>query len=249
MTLFTLFFLAALAAGTLLQLWLLRRHLQHVAAHRETLPTEFAGQIELSSHQRAADYTQAKGGVARLEIIFGTLLLLLWTLGGGLELLNRFWLDMELNSLLRGISIIFSVIFISSILDLPFSVWRTFKIEAAYGFNRTTVAQYVKDRLLGALLGILLGAPLLWVILWLMESAGQAWWFAAWVVWMTFTLTLTWAYPRIIAPLFNRFTPLEEGEMLQRIQGLLKRCGFTSDGIFVMDGSKRSSHGLSLIHI
>lgn len=243
MTLFTLLFLAALAAGTALQLWLLGRHLRHVAAHRDAVPADFAGQIELSAHRKAADYTQAKGAVARLEIILSTLLLLLWTLGGGLELANRFWSGMELNPLLSGIAIIFSVFFISSLLDLPFSVWRTFKIEAAYGFNRTTIRQFIKDRLLGALLGMLLGVPLLWVILWLMDSAGPYWWFAAWAVWMSFTLTLTWAYPRIIAPLFNRFTPLEEGEMLQRIQELLKRCGFTSDGIFVMDGSKRSGHG------
>ncbi len=243
MDLFTLLFLAALAAGALLQLWLLQRHLRHVAAHRDRVPAEFSGQIELSAHQRAADYTLAKGGINKLELIFSTLLLLLWTLGGGLELLNRFWLGMELTPILSGIAIIFSVFFISSLLDMPFSIWRTFKIESAYGFNRTSVAQFIKDRLLGALLGVLLGAPLLWVVLWLMDSAGSYWWFAAWAVWMSFTLTLTWAYPRIIAPLFNRFTPLEEGEMLQRIQGLLKRCGFTSDGIFVMDGSKRSSHG------
>jgi STE24 endopeptidase len=240
---FTLAFLAALAAGTLLQLWLLRRHLRHVAVHRDSVPPEFSGQIELSDHQRAADYTQAKGGISKLEIIFSTLLLLLWTLGGGLDLLNRFWLGMELSQILTGIALIFSVFFISSLLDLPFSIWRTFKIESAYGFNRTSVTQFIKDLLLGALLGILLGVPLLWVVLWLMDSAGQYWWFAAWAVWMSFTLTLTWAYPRVIAPMFNRFTPLQEGEMLQRIQNLLQRCGFTSDGIFVMDGSKRSSHG------
>jgi STE24 endopeptidase len=243
MTLFTQVFLAALAIGTLLQLWLLRRHLRHVAAHRNRVPAEFADQIELQDHQKAADYTQAKGGLARLEIIFGSLILLLWTLGGGLELVNRFWLELSLNPLVGGIAIIMSVFFISSLLDLPFAVWRTFKIETTYGFNRTSIGQFIKDRLLGALLGVLLGVPLLGAILWLMDSAGNYWWLAAWVVWMSFTLFLTWAYPRIIAPLFNRFTPLEEGEMLQRIQALLQRCGFTSDGIFVMDGSKRSSHG------
>ena len=238
MTLFTLVFLTALAAGTLLQLWLLRRHLQYVAA-----PAEFADRIELSDHQRAADYTQAKGRLAKLDILLGVLLLLLWTLGGGLDLVNRFWLSTDLSPLLSGIAVIFSVIFISSLLDLPIALWRTFKIETSYGFNRTSVGQFIKDRVLGALLGIVLGAPLLGAILWLMDSAGNYWWFAAWAVWMSFTLSLTWAYPRIIAPLFNRFTPLEEGEMLQRIRGLLKRCGFASDGIFVMDGSKRSSHG------
>ncbi|MEN8166031.1 MAG: M48 family metallopeptidase [Pseudomonadota bacterium] len=243
MPLFTQLFLLALAAGTLLQLWLLGRHLQHVARHRDKVPADFADSIRLSDHQKAADYTAAKGEIARLEIIFGSLLLLLWTLGGGLDLLNRFWLGLEIDPLLSGVALIFSVLFISSLLDLPFTAWRTFRIESAYGFNRTSVPQFVKDRLLGALLGLLLGGPLVWVILWLMESAGPFWWMAAWLVWMAFTLTLTWAYPRIIAPIFNRFTPLEEGEMRQRIQGLLLRCGFTSDGIFVMDGSKRSSHG------
>ncbi len=243
MALFTQLFLLVLAAGTLLQLWLLGRHLHHVARHRDSVPADFADSIRLRDHQKAADYTTAKGEIARLEIIFGSLLLLLWTLGGGLDLLNRFWLGLEMDPLFSGVALIFSVLFISSLLDLPFTAWRTFRIESAYGFNRTSVPQFVKDRFLGALLGLLLGGPLVWVILWLMESAGPFWWFAAWLVWITFTLMLTWVYPRIIAPIFNRFTPLEEGEMRQRIQGLLQRCGFTSDGIFVMDGSKRSSHG------
>jgi STE24 endopeptidase len=243
MPVFTQLFLLALGAGTLLQLWLLSRHLHHVASHRDAVPADFAERITLADHQKAADYTQAKGELARLEIIFGVLLLLVWTLGGGLELAHETWLGLSLDPLLTGVLFILCVIFISSLLDLPFALWRTFKIEAAWGFNRTNLMQFFKDRLLGALIGLLLGVPLLWVILWLMGSAGSYWWFAAWLVWMGFTLTLTWAYPRFIAPLFNRFTPLEEGEMKQKIQALLSRCGFTSDGIFVMDGSKRSSHG------
>lgn len=243
MPLFTELFLFALAAGALLQLWLLARHLKYVAAHRDVVPKDFADQIELRGHQKAADYTQAKGSLARLEIIFSVLLLLLWTLGGGLDLVIQFWLALEIDPIYSGILFIFSVFFISSLLDLPFSLRRTFSIEAAYGFNRTTLGQFVKDRLLSALLGLLLGAPLIGAILWLMDSAGAYWWFTAWLVWMGFSLTLTWAYPRIIAPIFNRFTPLEDGEILQRIQGLMKKCGFTSNGIFVMDGSRRSSHG------
>lgn len=243
MPFFTELFLCALAVGTLLQLWLLARHLRHVAAHRAVVPRDFVGQIELQGHQKAADYTLAKGGIARLEIIFSALVLLLWTLGGGLNLVNRFWLGMELDPLYTGILVFFSVMFISSLLDLPFSLWRTFRIEVAYGFNRTTLTQFFKDRLLSGLLGLMLGGPLIGVMLWLMDSAGSYWWFAAWLVWITFTLILSWAYPRIIAPLFNRFTPLEDGEMRQRIQDLMKRCGFASNGIFVMDGSRRSSHG------
>ena len=243
MPLFTEIFLIALAAGTLLQYWLLQRHLHHVTAHRDRVPDEFAERITLDGHHKAADYTRVKGRLAQLEILFSALLLLLWTLGGGLELLNNFWLQYRIEAVFTGVLLIFSVFFVSGLLELPFSLWRTFKIEAAYGFNRTSLGQYVKDRLLAVLLSLLLGAPLLWVLLWLMDSAGQTWWLAAWLVWMSFSLTLTWAYPRLIAPLFNRFSPLQEGQTRERIQGLLQRCGFTSNGIFVMDGSRRSSHG------
>jgi STE24 endopeptidase len=243
MPLFTEIFLFALVTGTLLQLWLLQRHLRHVAAHRDRVPEEFSHRIPLSSHHKAADYTRAKAQVARFEILFSVLLLLLWTLGGGLDLVNGFWLERQFDPLYAGILLIFSVLFISSLLELPFSLWRTFRIETSFGFNRTTLRQYLKDRLLATLLSLLLGFPLLWVLLWLMDSAGDNWWVAAWVVWMAFILTLTWAYPQLIAPLFNRFTPLQEGETRRRIQDLLQRCGFSSNGIFVMDGSRRSSHG------
>ncbi|WP_177418765.1 M48 family metallopeptidase [endosymbiont of Lamellibrachia barhami] len=243
MPFFTQLFLLALAAGTILQLWLLARQTRYVAGHREKVPEEFSGRVELDDHQKAADYTGAKTGIARLEVIFSTLLLLAWTLGGGLDLFSRFWNGLGFDTRLTGVAFIFSVFFISSLLDLPFSLWRTFKIETAFGFNRSTLGGFFKDRLLGTAIGLVIGAPLLWIILWLMDSAGVYWWLAAWAVWISFTLTLTWAYPRIIAPLFNKFTPLEAGEMRDRIQGLLRRCGFTSDGIFVMDGSKRSSHG------
>jgi STE24 endopeptidase len=243
MPLFTEIFLFALVTGGLLQIWLLQRHLRHVVAHRDRVPEAFAERITLSGHHKAADYTRAKGSVARLEILFSTLLLLFWTLGGGLNLVNGFWLQWQFDPLYTGVLLIFSVFFISGLLEMPFSLWRTFKIEATYGFNRTSVAQYLKDRLLAVLLSVLLGVPLIWVLLWLMDSAGETWWLAAWLVWMSFTLILTWAYPRVIAPLFNRFTPLQEGETRERIQDLLQRCGFTSKGIFVMDGSRRSSHG------
>ncbi|MGD8590059.1 MAG: M48 family metallopeptidase [Chromatiales bacterium] len=243
MPLFTEIFLIALITGSLLQYWLLQRHLNHVAVHRDRVPEEFAERITLSGHHKAADYTRAKGSVARFEILSSALLLLLWTLGGGLDLVNGYWLSWQIDPIFTGVLLIFSVFFISSLLDLPFSLWRTFRIEANYGFNRTTLRQYIKDRLLGAMLSVLLGAPLTWVVLWLMQSTGQTWWLAAWLVWMAFTLLLTWAYPRVIAPLFNRFTPLQDGETRERILNLLQRCGFTSNGIFVMDGSRRSSHG------
>ena len=243
MPLFTQIFLLLLTIGTLLQLWLLKRHLTAVAQHRQRVPQAFEGAVALEEHQKAADYTQAKGRLARLEILLGTGLLLLWTLGGGLNLLDGFSRSLGWSGLATGMLLIFSFFFINGLLDLPFGLFRTFKIEVAFGFNQTTPWQYFKDLLLGMLLGLLLGGPLLWAILWLMERAGAYWWLAAWATWMVFTLTITWAYPRFIAPLFNRFTPLDDGEMRQRIQSLLQRCGFTSDGIFVMDGSKRSKHG------
>jgi STE24 endopeptidase len=243
MPLFTQFFLLLLAIGTFLQLWLLKRHLTSVAEHRPQVPQAFAAGVTPEEHHKAADYTQAKGRLARIEILLGSGLLLLWTLGGGLNLLDGFSRSLGWNDLATGMALVFAFFFINGLLDLPLGLVRTFKVEVAFGFNRTTPLQYIKDLLLGVLLGVLLGGPLLWVILWLMEGAGAYWWLAAWAAWMSFTLTITWAYPRFIAPLFNRFTPLDDGEMRQRIQALMQRCGFTSNGIFVMDGSKRSSHG------
>ncbi|MCG8055987.1 MAG: M48 family metallopeptidase [Candidatus Thiodiazotropha endolucinida] len=243
MALFTQLFLLFLILGTLLQLWLLYRHLQHVTQHRSQVPAAFKDRVPLEDHQKAADYTQAKGKLAFIEALIGVALLLFWTLGGGLELLIQYWNGMQWGPLTTGIVFIFSFFFIGSLLDLPFDLYRTFRLEALFGFNRNTPQQYIKDRLIGLLLSILLGLPLLWVILKLMASAGEYWWLAAWLVWLSFTLTISWAYPRFIAPLFNKFTPLSEGEMRERIGSLLQRCGFTSDGIFVMDGSKRSAHG------
>jgi STE24 endopeptidase len=243
MLLFTQIFLLLLALGTCLQLWLLQRHLAHVADHRYRVPDAFATRVELDEHQRAADYTQAKGKMARIEILLGSALLLLWTLGGGIDLLDHYWRGYGWSAIPTGLALLFSFSFINSLLELPLSLLRTFRIEAAFGFNRTTPLLFFKDRLLGGALALLLGGPLLWVILWLMQRAGDSWWLAAWAVWIAFTLTITWAFPRLIAPLFNRFEPLAEGEMRNRIQSLLQRCGFTSDGIFVMDGSKRSNHG------
>lgn len=243
MPLFTQLFLTLLALGTLLQLWLLLRHLGHVQRHRGQVPREFSESVTLEEHQKAADYTRAKGRLAIIETLLGVALLLFWTLGGGLDLLDQSWRGFAWGEIVTGILFIFSFFLINSLLEMPFDLYRTFRLETSFGFNRTTPLQYVKDRLLGLMLSVLLGGPLLWIILQLMQGAGSDWWLAAWVVWMGFTLTLSWAYPKFIAPLFNRFTPLDEGEMRSRIHSLLQRCGFTSDGIFVMDGSKRSSHG------
>ncbi|MEW8070575.1 MAG: M48 family metallopeptidase [Candidatus Thiodiazotropha sp.] len=243
MPIFTQLFLMFLTIGTLLQLWLALRHLGHVPRHRDQVPRESSDRVTLDEHRKAADYTQAKGRLAIIETGLGVALLLLWTLGGGLELLDHFWHGFAWQEIIIGMLFIFSFFLINSLLETPFDLYRTFRLEATFGFNRTTPLQYLKDRLLGLALSILLGGPLLWIILQLMQGAGRYWWLAAWVVWMGFALTLSWAYPRFIAPLFNRFTPLDDGEMRSRIQSLLQRCGFTSDGIFIMDGSKRSNHG------
>jgi len=243
MSLFTKLFLLLLALGTLTQLWLLQRHLSTVARHRGRVPEAFEKTVSLSEHQKAADYTRAKGGLARFEILLSSLLLLLWTLGGGLDLLDGFWRNLGWSGLTGGMALALSFFVINALLDLPLDILRTFRIEQAFGFNRTRPLQFVKDRLLGALLGLLLGGPLLWLTLWLMAGAGSLWWLAVWAAWIAFSLAVNWAYPRFIAPLFNRFEPLRDGEIHQRIQALLERCGFCSNGIFVMDGSKRSNHG------
>jgi len=243
MNLFTTLFVIALAAGLGLQLWLLQRHRQHVDAHRAQVPGAFKERITLAEHQKAATYTLAKTRIYRIELVVQIIPLILLTLGGGIEIINTFWIDLLASPLAAGIALILTVIFLLSIIGLPFSAWRTFVLEADFGFNRTTPAQFIKDLVMQSLLMLALGTPLLWAILWLMQGAGDFWWLAAWLVWIGFTLSITWLYPTFIAPLFNRFTPLQEGELKQRVQNLLERCGFTSSGIYVMDGSKRSGHG------
>lgn len=242
---FSHIFLITFGCGLLLQLWLLRRQRNHVLSHRGEVPEAFSNQISLSQHHTAADYTLARVNLWTKETLFASILLLAWTLGGGLQLVQNAWDSMALDygPLLLGTGLILSVSIISGLFDLPFSLWRTFVLENHYGFNRTTPAQYAQDLLLKLLLSLLLGVPIILVILWLMQQAGDLWWLAAWLFWTGFTLLMSWAYPTLIAPLFNKFTPLEDEQLRLRIQQLLDRCGFTSKGIFVMDGSKRSSHG------
>jgi STE24 endopeptidase len=239
----TTLFLLALTSGMLVQLWLYRRHDSHVRAHRGRVPDAFADQVELHEHQKAADYTHAKVRLAMLDEVLGTALLLIWTLGGGLALVLGAWDGAGLTPLPAGAAAMLSVLLIQGLLDLPLSLWRTFRLEQRFGFNRTTIGQYFKDKLLGIALALLLGGPLLLAMLWLMEQAGELWWLYAWLLWMGFSLFITWLYPTLIAPLFNKFEPLSEGELKDRIQGLIERCGFTNRSIFVMDGSRRSAHG------
>ncbi len=236
-------FLFALMLGLTLQLWLLRRHGRHVRAHRDQVPDAFAASIPLEAHQKAADYTLARIPLAGLDQVLGAGLLLVWTFGGGLNWLERHWAELGMSPLTTGVGLILSFFLVVGLLDLPFRVWRTFRIEARFGFNRTTASRFLVDLLLEALLALLLGTPLAWILLWLMASTGPWWWLGAWGVWMGFTLIMTWTYPSLIAPLFNRFKPLEDTALEHRLEQLLARCGFSSNGVFVMDGSRRSSHG------
>ncbi len=240
---FAVLFLVFFAISIIVKFWLSQRHLSHIQKHRAQVPDAFNEKITLEEHQKAADYTTTKVKFGRIPLVYDALILLAWTFGGGLELLDQFARGYQLDPVYTGILVILSMMIISSLLDLPFSLYSTFVIEEKFGFNRTTIKTFIIDMAKGALLSVALGVPLIWVILWLMEQAGDFWWLYTWVVLTAFSLFIAWAYPTWIAPIFNKFSPLEEGETLNRITGLLNRCGFSSDGIFVIDGSKRSSHG------
>ena len=240
---FAILFLTFFALSIVVKLWLAQRHLSHIQKHRAQVPDAFSEKITLEDHQKAADYTSTKVKFGRWPLLYDAGVLMVWVFGGGLELLDQTARSYGLDPIYTGILVIFSMMIISSFLDLPFSIYSTFVIEEKFGFNRTTVKTFLTDMLKGALLGAILGLPLIWVVLWLMEQAGELWWIYTWAVWTGFSLFIAWAYPTWIAPIFNKFSPLEEGDTLNRIKNLLSRCGFSSDGIFVIDGSKRSSHG------
>lgn len=240
---FTVIFLIALAAGTLLKWWLARRQLDCVSGHRNAVPEAFRESIDLKTHQRAADYTVTRTRAGMLEGGVAALLLLGWTLGGGIDLLNGVWADTGLSPLLSGAGLLLSTFLIMGLLEMPFDIYRTFVIEERFGFNRTTPRLFISDAVKQTLLLLAIGTPIILAVLWLMAHAGAYWWFYVWVVWMGFSLLLTWAYPALIAPLFNKFVPLDDGALKTRIESLLARNGFASKGIFVVDGSKRSGHG------
>lgn len=240
---FTLLFIALLGASLAVQLWLAQRHLRHVAGHRAQVPSAFADKIPLSAHQKAADYTLAKVRFGRLDGLIGAALLLLWTLGGGLALLDQVWAAAGFSPLVTGTAFMLSALLLMGVFELPASVYSTFVLEARFGFNKTTPATFIADLIKQTLLVVALGVPLAAAVLWLMQQAGAWWWLYVWLLWTGFGLLLMWAYPALIAPLFNKFRPLEAGPVQARIQALLERTGFTSRGIFVMDGSRRTAHG------
>ncbi|MBL4775096.1 MAG: M48 family metallopeptidase [Mariprofundus sp.] len=243
MTAWTCTVLALATLATAIGLYLSARQQAHVQAHRGQVPPRFADKISLSAHQKAADYTLAKLKPGKIGQIFALLILLAWTLGGGLHMLDALARSFELSEVWTGVAFLLLFFLISHVIDLPLELYSTFNIEARFGFNKMTVALYLSDMLKQLALMLVIGAGMGWVILSLMQGAGSIWWLYAWGVWTGFMLLMIWAYPTFIAPLFNKFSALEEGEMKQRIEALLSRCGFKSNGLFVMDGSRRSSHG------
>jgi STE24 endopeptidase len=243
MNAFTLLFMAFLVLWIGMSFWLSNRQERHVAAHRQTVPPEFASRVSSEEHMKAADYTNAKVRFGRVELLFSVLLLILWTLGGALDAIDRFWAGLALPGIVTGAAVITSVAFITAVFGLPASLYRTFVIEERFGFNRSDIATFCKDRLKGVLVLSLTGLPLLLLVLWFMEAAGRYWWLLGWAALALFSVALNWAFPRFIAPLFNRFEPLENGDVADRLKSLLERTGFRSDGIYVMDSSRRSTHG------
>jgi len=241
---FTAVFLAALALTTIVRLWLSRRHIRHILANRDAVPAVFEGRIALAAHQKAADYSIAKARFGLWQTLTAAALLLAFTLGGGLQLLYEAWERIfEAGGYAHGIALIVSVALISSIVDLPFGLYRTFAIEARFGFNRMSLALFFVDLAKQMALGAAFGIPLLLCVLWLMGRMGDRWWIYVWLTWVAFSLVVHLLYPTLIARWFNKFTPLEDPGLKECIEGLLAKCGFRARGLFVMDSSKRSSHG------
>ncbi len=242
-SLFTLIFIATLAFTTLAKFWLARRHLAYIAAHRTEVPEVFREQIPLANHQKAADYTSARTRFSLLSMLFDAALLLIFTVAGGIQKISDLSQGWFTSPLLQGMATIVIVLLISSLLEAPFNLYRTFRIEARFGFNNMTFGLYLADAAKGLLVGAILGLPLLAGVLWLMARMGEYWWLYVWGLWVVFNLLILFIYPSFIAPLFNKFSPLEDDTTKTRIEALLARCGFTSSGLFVMDGSRRSAHG------
>jgi len=241
---FTWAFLAALLLSTGTRLWLAARQARHVLAHRGAVPESFAGTIALPAHQKAADYTIAKGKAGVADVLLNAALLLAVTLGGGIQWLSDAWAGIAApGGLAHGVALIVSVVLLLSLAELPLTLYRTFVIEARFGFNRMTPALFIADLAKQTLLSALLGIPLLVLVLWLMAQMGELWWLWVWAAWTGFNLLVLLIYPSFIAPLFNKFSLLQDAALAGRIEALLTRCGFRSSGLYVMDGSKRSSHG------
>ncbi len=240
---FSLVFLSALALATGIKLWLAMRHLAHIKHHRNSVPAEFSSDISLDAHRHAADYSCAKTRMGMLTTAFECALIIALTFGGVLQWtlhLTAGWFE---PGVARGVALLVLLGVTTSVLDLPFAWYRTFGIEQRFGFNKMSLRMFLVDLLKSAALAAALGIPLLACILWLMERAGNLWWLYAWFFWVAFNLIILTVYPVWIAPLFNKFVPLDDAQLKQRIERLLERCGFKAQGLMVMDGSRRSSHG------
>ena len=239
---FTIAFAVALVAGLLVKFWLASRQVRHVARHRGAVPAAFAQAITLSEHQKAADYTIAKVRFGLVEMAFGTAILLGWTLLGGLDVLNKLLLVWLGGGMVQQLALLAAFVAIGGLLELPFALWQTFRLEERFGFNKMTWKLWLKDALKSIAIGTAMGLPIAALILWLMGAAGELWWLWAWASWMGYSLLGMVIYPIFIAPLYNKFEPLDDPTLKARVTALLKRCGFKAKGLFVMDGSTRSAH-------
>jgi STE24 endopeptidase len=242
-SLWTLVFAAAMLLMVLTKLYLSGRQVRHVAAHRDRVPAAFADSIPLEAHQKAADYTLAKSRLGLFELAWSTAILLGWTLLGGLSALDQTLQFVQAwGPLAQQLALVGAFVLIGGLLDLPLSWYSTFRLEERFGFNKMSLGLWAGDLLKSTLVGAVIGLPIVALILWLMGSLGTLWWLWAWVAWMGFNLLILVLYPTVIAPLFNKFEPLEDEQLKARVTGLMQRCGFAAKGLFVMDGSKRSAH-------
>jgi len=243
MNTFTIIFLIAVLISYGIQFWLSMRQKSYVIQHRPEVPSAFKDKVSLAAHQKAADYTVEKSKLGDIDSVAGVIFLIALTLGGGISLVFDFWATFELSTLVASLISVASIFLLMTLVELPFSLYQTFVIEEKYGFNKNTLPQFIKDQLISLGLTMGIGLPILSLILWVMDSVGSYWWLYAWLIIMSFSLLMSWLFPTVIAPLFNKFTPMQEGSLKDRIQNLLQRCGFNSQGIFIMDGSRRSGHG------
>ena len=238
----TLAFALALTLSLVLKFWLASRQIRHVAQNRSAVPPAFAGKVSLAAHQKAADYTMTKTRFGLLELAWGAAIVLAWTLLGGLSYVNEWLAGMMGHGIVQQVCLLVAFMAIGSLLDLPFTLYQTFVIEERFGFNKTSLNLWLQDFAKSLLLSALIGIPFITLVIWMMGATGPWWWLWVWGVWMGFNLLALLIYPTLIAPLFNKFQPLEDPDVKKRVSQLMARCGFTSKGFFVMDGSKRSAH-------
>lgn len=243
MNTFTIIFFFALILSYGVQFWLSARQKSYVSGHRDQVPVAFQDKVTLTAHQKAADYTIEKSKLGDIDSGVGMLFLLLLTVGGGISLVFDFWSTFDFSPMVSSLISVASIFLLMTVVEIPFSLYQTFVIEDKYGFNKNTLPQFAKDQLMSMGLTLGIGLPILALILWVMDSIGNLWWLYAWAIILSFSLLMSWLFPTVIAPLFNKFTPMQEGSLKERIQSLLQRCGFNSQGIFIMDGSRRSGHG------